>query len=71
MLCSFRALRIIFIYIAIKEWDEKKKDGVTVFGCSVFHYRGKASRRKLYKSRDAHRGRDMLIRREPALDFMV
>lgn len=36
MLCNFRALRIIFIYIAIKEWDEKEKDGVTVYLAVVY-----------------------------------
>lgn len=64
---------MLYVYIAIQEWDENEKDEMTVYlaGLTPFHYRGKASRRKLYKSIDAHRGRDMLIRREPALDFMV
>lgn len=36
MLCNFRALSIFFIYIAIKEWDEKKKDGVTLYLAVVY-----------------------------------
>lgn len=31
MLCNFRALRMLYIYIAIKEWDENEKDEMTVY----------------------------------------